>query len=136
MDRLKEAAKNGSDSDVKQYLLAKEKLKDLAMKDLEATKIRAKARFFEKGERSTRYFYSLEKCRKAEHLIKVLTKDNMDTVSDPGQLISETYNFYKSLYSAQPDDKPARDAFLNFNAPKLSESVSGCFVKPLLPWRN
>jgi len=27
-----------------------------------------------------------------------------------------------SLYSAQPDNKPARDAFLNFNAPKLSES--------------
>ena len=122
LDRLKEAARNGTDSDVERYLLAKEKQKDLAMKDLEAIKIRAKARFFEEGERSTRYFYSLEKRRKAEHSIKVLTKDNMDTVSDQGQLISETYKFYKSLYSAQPDDKPARDAFLNFNAPKLSES--------------
>ena len=28
----------------------------------------------------------------------------------------------KSLYSAQPDNKPARDAFLNFNVPKLLES--------------
>ena len=71
LDRLKEAAKNGTDSDVEQYLLTKERLKDLAMKDLEATKIRAKARFFEKGERSTTYFYSLEKCRKAEHSMKV-----------------------------------------------------------------
>ena len=26
------------------------------------------------------------------------------------------------MYSAQPDDKPAQDAFLNFNALKLSES--------------
>ena len=102
--------------------MAKEKLKDLAMKDMEATKIRAKVRFFEKGQRSTRYSYSLEKRRKAEHSMKVLTKDNMDTVSDQGQLISETYKFYKSLYSAEPDDKPARVAFLNFNAPKLSES--------------
>ena len=58
--------------------MAKEKLKDLATKDLEATKIRTKARFFEEGRRSTRYFYSLEKRHKAEHSIKVLTKDNMD----------------------------------------------------------
>ena len=70
--------------------MAKEKQKDLAMKDLEATKIRAKARFFEEGERRTRYFYSLQKRRKAEHSMKVLTKDNMDTVSDQGELISET----------------------------------------------
>ena len=76
---------------MERYFLAKEKRKDLAMKDLEAIKIRAKARLFKKGERSSRYFYSLEKCHKAEHSIKVLPKDNKDTVSDQGQLISETY---------------------------------------------
>lgn len=50
----------GSTTDVEKYLLAKEKLKQYELNDLEATKLHAKARFLEEGERSTRYFYSLE----------------------------------------------------------------------------
>ena len=56
------------------YLVAKEKLKELDLKDLEAVKIRAKAQSLEQGERSTRYFYSLEKSRRADQTICVLTK--------------------------------------------------------------
>ena len=35
--------------EVEEYLVAKEKLKELDLKDLEAVKIRAKAQFLEKG---------------------------------------------------------------------------------------
>ena len=49
----------------KQYFLKKEELKQLDLKELESVKIRAKAQFLEEGEESTRYFYSLEKARKA-----------------------------------------------------------------------
>jgi len=61
----------------------KEKLKQLDMKELEATKIRIKAQFMEEGEKSTRYFFSLEKSRKADQTIRVLTKNNLDTVLLP-----------------------------------------------------
>ena len=62
LERKLEKLQSISDTtqDIEQYLLAKEKLKQMDLKDLEATKIRAKAQFIEEGERSTRYFYSLE----------------------------------------------------------------------------
>ena len=60
---------------------AKEKLKQLKLKELEATQLRSKARFLEQGECSSRYFYSLEKKQKADQTIRILTKDNLDTVS-------------------------------------------------------
>jgi len=53
------------------------------MTELEATKIRAKAQFMKEGEKSTRCFFSLEKSRKADQTIRVLTKNNLDTVLLP-----------------------------------------------------
>ena len=78
---LKQKATTGTPADVGQYLLAKQQLSDLEQRDLEAVKIRAKARFTEEGEKSTRYFYSLEKKKQADRSIQTLTKDNLDTVT-------------------------------------------------------
>ena len=98
--QLQERAKNDTTQDIEQYPLAKEKLKQLDLKDLEATKIRAKAQFMEEGEKSGRYFFSLEKSRKANRTIRVLTKDNLDTVTETRDLLSETRAFYKkTLFS-------------------------------------
>lgn len=55
----------GTTQDIEQYLSAKEKLKQIDPKDLEAIKIPAKAQFMEDGERSTRYFYSLKKMQES-----------------------------------------------------------------------
>ena len=89
------------------YRLAKEKLQQLELKELEATKIKMKARFLEEGERSTRYFYFLEKSRQANQAIHTLTKDNLDTISEPQDLLKETYNFYKTLFTAEACDESA-----------------------------
>ena len=115
---LQERAKNGTTQDIEQYLLTKEKLKQLDLKDLEATKIRAKAQFMEEGEKSTRYFFSLEKTRKANQTIRVLTKDNLDTVTETRDLLSETRAFYKKLYSAEPCE-----TFFNAPFPNLPEDA-------------
>ena len=60
--------------DKENYLLAKQKLtvleqRDLEQRDLEAVKIRTKARFTEEGEKSTGYVYSLEKKKQADKSI-------------------------------------------------------------------
>ena len=66
VEKLHARATNGTSQDIEKYLLAREELRKLDLKELEATKIRAKAQFEEEGEKSTRYFFSLEKCRRAE----------------------------------------------------------------------
>lgn len=121
--KLQEKSNTGNTQDIENYLLAKESLKKLDLKDLEAIKIRTKAQFLEEGERSTRYFYSLEKSRKADQTIRVLTKDNLDCVSEPQDLLKETHSFYKQLFTAQPIDVHARDKFLNCAIPKLSDDA-------------
>ena len=121
--KLQEKSNTGNTQDIENYLLAKETLKQFELKDLEATKIRSKAQFLEEGERSTRYFYSLEKSRKAEQTIRVLTKDNLDVVSEPQDLLKETHKFYKELFTAQPIDAQARNKFLNCAIPELPDDA-------------
>ena len=113
LSKLQERSNNGNTRDIENYLLAKEKLKQLELKELEATKIKTKARFLEEGERSTRYFYSLEKSRQANQTIHTLKKDNLDTISEPQDLLKETHNFYKALSTAEACDEGARTQFLN-----------------------
>ena len=68
---LKQNATTGNPSHVKKYLLTKQQLSDLEQCDLDAVKVRAKARFAEEGEKSTRYFYSLEKKKQADKSIQL-----------------------------------------------------------------
>ena len=93
------------------------------MKELEATKIRAKAQFMEEGEKSTRYFFPLEKSRKADQTIRVLTKNNLDTVTETKDLLPETHAFYKELFSAQPSEDNAQEFFLSAANPKLPDDA-------------
>ena len=47
----------------------------------------------------------------------------MDTVSQPQDLIAETYGFYKNLFSAEKCDESARDHLLSVDIPKLSDEA-------------
>ena len=55
----------------------------------------------EQGEWSTRYFLNLEKQQQDSHTIKTLTRDNLDTITDTRDLITETHNFYQNLFTAE-----------------------------------
>jgi len=110
---LQQKASNGTPTDIENYFSAIEKLYQFNLKDLEAIKIRAKARFTEEGERSMRYFYVLEKRKQANHSMKTLTKDNLDTITDIRDILSETYYFNKDLYSAEPTDEQAQQEMFN-----------------------
>ena len=86
--------------DKENYLLAKQKLTVLEQRDLEAVKIRTKARFTEEGEKSTGYVYSLEKKKQADKSIQTLTKENLDTITSTRDILIETLALYKQLYTA------------------------------------
>ena len=67
---------------------------------------------------------SLEKTRRADQTIKMLTKDNLDTVTDSRGLLSEIHAFYKDLYSADICDENAQNEFLCDAMPRLTEEES------------
>lgn len=119
LQRLQQKVSTGNNNDIEQYLLAKQRLHQFELDDLEAIKIRTKARFSEEGEKSTKYFYNLEKSRQADQTIKILTKDNLDTVTDPYDILTEARDFYKTLYTAEPIDETAQRDIMNIPTPRL-----------------
>ena len=66
------------------------------------------------------YFYSLKRRNQAKQTIDVLMKDNLDTITELSDIITETHKFYKNLYSSEPIDQHKQDAFLQINMPILS----------------
>ena len=85
--------------------------------------IRARARWHEHGERSTKYFLNLEKRNNVEkHIRKLLVSGAITT--DPFKILDEQKRFYHNLYKSQLTgiDSNNGEFFLNnLNIPKLSE---------------
>ena len=77
-------------------------------------------RYTEEGEKSTLYFYSLERRQQAKHTISMLTKDNLDTITEPHDILLETHRFYKHLYTPEPIDQHYQDHSLDIPTPSLS----------------
>lgn len=53
----------------------------------------------------------------------MLTENNLDTVTSPRDLLSETYAFYKNFHSSEICDKKVQEKFLG-GIPKLTEEES------------
>ena len=86
--------------------------------------IRARARWHEHGEKSTKYFLNLEK---RNHIKKHMRKldINGSISTDPSNILSEQRRFYQELYTSKcrnTDNLNEIAAFLNdLNIPKLLE---------------
>ena len=85
--------------------------------------IRARARWHEHGERSTKYFLNLEKRNNVKKHIRKLHASGVIT-TDPFKILDEQKRFYHDLYKSKSTvmDCTTGETFLsNLNIPKLSE---------------
>ena len=64
---------------------------------------RSKARWYEKGERSTKYFYALEKSRYNAKTCYVLKDENEQLIQDPQRILQMQKEFYSKLYEKDED---------------------------------
>ena len=83
--------------------------------------VRARARWHEHGERSTKYFLNLEKRNHVKkHIRRLLISGAITT--DPYRILSEQKDFYYNLYKSKATDTDSITSFLNnLNVPQLSE---------------
>ena len=92
---------NQEDSDL--YQKTKQDFEDLKMKRVQGIIFRSRTKWYEEGEKSTKYFFSLEKARyNAKTCYKVLTEQDRELVS-PEEILEEQKLFYQELY--KKDDK-------------------------------
>ena len=102
------------------YMETKTELQRFYTQEAAKSALKTKIQYAEEGEKSTRYFYSLERQKQSKQTINVLTKMNLDTITEPHDIITESYNFYKSLYTAQPTDPHQQTDFLSIETPTLT----------------
>ena len=103
---------------------AKEDLELFYEEKIKGIIIRARARWHEHGEKSTKYFLNLEKRNHIKkHMRKLKISGSITT--DPFDILSEQQRFYQGLYTSinkNVDATAKIDSFLgDLNIPKLSE---------------
>ena len=95
-----------TEDDDKLLLQTKTDLEDKLMERAKGILFRSKVKWFEEGEKNTKYFFSLEKARyNAKTCYKALD-DEGGEVSDPQLILDIQRRFYKELYS--------KDEYVNF----------------------
>ena len=74
---------------------------------------RARARWAEEGESSTKYFFRLEKKRATDRYISALRAGDDSLVKDKDGLCNLLRSFYLDLFTAVPCDSSARAELLS-----------------------
>ena len=66
---------------------------------------RSRVKWYEEGEKNTKYFYNLEKARyNAKTCYKIITENNEEIVQS-SEILKEQRNFFAELYSEDEDVK-------------------------------
>lgn len=116
------------------YYEVKMKLEQISLHKTEGAMIRSKARSCGQGERSTRYFFNLEKRNHSNKYITKLTVENR-TLTSPDEILKEEHRYYKRLHTSRTNPyDPRFDVFFDSSSlPKLSppqaDSCDGLLTK-------
>ena len=96
---LKDFKKSGSSYfDNEDYLARKTKLEKIYDKKLEGLRIRSKCDWYEKGEKSTKFFSNLEKRHSIQNQVKSLAV-NDEVVKEQTYINKNLCSFYQKLFS-------------------------------------
>ena len=75
-------------------------LDDMYLSEVKGAQIRSKVKWVEEGERSSKYFFSLEKKRQAANVIPQLRKEDGELIDDDLSILDECVKFYQQLYTS------------------------------------
>ena len=118
---------NPGQETVAKFYEVKLKLEQISMHKTEGAMIRSKARWCEQGERSTRYFFNLEKRNRSNNYITKLKAENRTLVT-PTEILNEEYRYYQNLYTStctNPNDTCFDEFFESPTLPKLTSQLAG-----------
>ncbi len=102
------------------YSLIKEEYEKINLEKTRGAMIRSRAKYIEHGEKSTKYFLSLEKKNSEIRHIKTLLVDG-NIISGEDNVLEEQRKFYETLYAECGDTSYEFDDFLdNSDIPKIS----------------
>jgi exonuclease III len=90
---------NCSDETKNEYYTCKERISQIEEDRAKGAIIRSREKWLEEGERSTRYFFSLEQYNFSKKHIRKIIIDK-ETITDEKQILSESATYYENLYKS------------------------------------
>ena len=103
----------------------KSKLSKIAGIKTRGTIVRSRARWYEHGERNSRYFYNLEKRNQKKKHITSLVNNDGDKITNPKDILEEEERFFEEIYTSRymnPNCLTFSEFFETENA--LSEEIA------------
>ena len=104
-----------------EYNRIKERIKEIEQEKIQGAIIRSKSKFVEEGEKSTSYFFGLEKRNAVKKQMRKLKMKDGEIITDSNKILKEQTNFYKNLYSSKIPENDDIGKFTNDQLlPKLT----------------
>ena len=111
--------------------LCRKELEDIIKWRTQGAILRCKARWYNEGERNTKYFLNLEKRHYKLNTINQLQIKENEFVTNDAEILAECETFYKTLYTSQgntiaPDNEffqLENDTFLDYNDSTCCEGL-------------
>ena len=111
---------------------AKQELDEIYNYQIEGIMMRSQEKYYEMGEKNTKYFLNLETKNKRKSTITQL-RDGQNIQKDPGEILKLIKTFYSDLYEEKGVDlsSPAAASLFNNDIPKLSEEAKHACEGPI-----
>ena len=115
---------NLNEQNKEQYQNLQDQLNEIIECEVKGLILRSLCDDYEKGEKCSKYFFSLEKYRAKQKTMSRLKLRGGSFTSDAKTILNECRLFYKTLYSKNMNVDPSAhpDFFTNVTTPKLSET--------------
>lgn len=122
----KRIEENQKEGDLAKMLMLQDQLRVMEDERCIGAIIRSKAKYVVEGERSTKFFFNLEKNRQRADLMKEVLDKNGEIKRGTEEILTTVKDFYKDLFERQGIDKEEEGFFLN--QIKLKVSVEDKFI--------
>ena len=113
--------KNNENNELNQAKVeqAKNDLKIILEHKGQGARVRSRVRWFEEGEQSTKYFYSLEKRNAKDKAWEEIKDENGQTRRGITDILETQVKFYSNLYTSEETNKQYKERFLKSMDAKL-----------------
>ncbi|VDI16290.1 Hypothetical predicted protein [Mytilus galloprovincialis] len=118
---------NESNKSCDKILELENKIKEYYTKKTVSAKIRSRTKWAEDGEKSTKYFFNLEKKNGQNKLWQRVKTENGEYKCDIDSILNEQVKFYTKLFATEGWDKTAGEQLCQFMVDKVSkEKIKKC----------
>ena len=93
-----------TEQDDQLLLESKLELEEKLMERTRGIMFRSKARWYEQGEKNTKYFFTLEKARYNSKTCYTILNEAKDEISDPTKILQVQRQFYQDLYEVEREE--------------------------------